>query len=376
MAAPNDPKDKSKVTLDLDLKEPIQPKDQAPIKTEPKPETRAAPQAEPRENTQLKFRQLDATVKRPDKQPSASPGKPMRPTPNRSNLNKRNKPRSSSKTLFGAAAFLIAGALLYQYFGTNELPFTPPPPAVPPMAAKAGKNVPTEKIARATPAPEPTDNPYAGLREVNLSQLTPEVDDDGNTFFSVRVAPKPVCHPADIEAMRNVVGQSGSLVISLEPMADNGKSKGPISRTVSLKELSQGVKFPLPVNPKETGVYGIYICSDQAGKRSCGGKPAADFNKIFNHSGLDAAANAVFYYQFAVLGLDYATVYAGAPANIVDARQEMKNRKSKRDWKAELDKAANMMTGVKSFPPRTVREGRNMVLELPVAMVNPDGSCR
>jgi hypothetical protein len=362
MAAPNDPNDKPKVTLDLDLQ-------QSP-KAEPKPEQK------PKENTQIKFRQGDAPAKRQEKPQAAAPNKPMRPPQYRTKTGKKPRKSGTSRPLFIGAGVLIIAVLLAQYFGTGDLPMTQAPNPTPKMSAKATKAVPTETLPKTPPPASPAGDPYAGLREANLDQLDPTVDDDGNTFFAVRIAPKLVCHPADVEAMRNAVGNTGKLLLSLEPMADNAKMKAPISRTLSVKELTQGSKLSLPVNLKEPGVYGIYICSDEAGKRSCSGKPAADFNKIFNHRDLDIAANSVFYYQFTVLGLDYATVYSGMPSSIAGAREQLEERRSKRDWKPELEKAAGIMRGVKSFPPRTIREGNTVILELPVAMVNPDGSCR
>lgn len=391
MAAPNDPKDKPKVTLDLDLKQTSSAESKAQTRSEPKLEIKLQPKqpsklepkqeakAEPKqnENSQINFRQLDATVKRPEKPQSPAPKGPVRPIQNRSRSAKGKKNPNTSKPLFVAAGLLIVGVLALQFFaGRGDLPLAETTKPAPKMAAKAPKAVPTESLPQTTPAPEPAGDPYGGLREANLDQLAPEVDDDGNTFFAVRIAPKKVCFPADVEAMRNVVGNAGSLLLSLEPTIASGKAKAPISRTISLKEITQGTKVSLPVNLKETGVYGIYICSDEAGKRSCSDKPAADFNKILNHRDLNIAANAVFYYQFTVLGLDYATVYSGLPSNIGEAREELAEQRPKKDWKPELEKAASMMRDVKSFPPRTVREGNTIVLELPVAMVNPDGSCR
>ncbi len=398
MAAPNDPKDKPKVTLDLELgqtakadsKQASKPDAKAQPKAEPKLEIKVESKTDPRsdarsqpshskpaEPSSMNFRQLDATVKRPEKPQKAAPSKPMRPSPSRTRSGKGKKNRGNSKPLFIAAGLLVIGVLAFQYFaGNGEIPLTSPSKPAPKMSAKTPKSVPTESVPKTAANPPPAVDPYGGLREANLDQLAPEVDDDGKTYFAVRIEPKKVCFPADVEAMRIVVGNSGNMLISLEPMTTDGKSSTPISRTISLKEIAQGTKLSLPVNLKETGVYGIYICSDEAGKRSCGGKPAADFNRILNHKDLDVAANAVFYYQFTVLGLDYATVYSGLPSNIGEAREELAERKSKRDWKPELEKAANMMRGVKSFPPKTVRDGKAIVLELPVAMVNPDGSCR
>jgi hypothetical protein len=271
---------------------------------------------------------------------------------------------------------VIIGVLGLQFLSSQDTPVSSGTGAAPSLAAKPAKSVKTEALPKSTPQTAPVQSdPYGEIRDAGLDQIAPEVDEKGNTSFAVRIVPKHVCYPADVEAMRIVVGSTGSLLLSLEPMAEN-QNRAPISRTISLKDITQGTKLNLPVNLNDTGVYGIYICTDAAGKRSCGGKPAADFNKILNHKQLDLASNAVFYYQFSVLGLDYATLYSGSPETIGNVREELKERKGNRDWRPELEKAANIMRDVKSYPPKTERQGHAILMELPVAMVNPDGSCR
>jgi hypothetical protein len=358
MAAPNDPNDKSKVTLDLNLNEPSRVDNR------------------PKEGSQIKMRPLDVTAKKPEKPQAQPPTKAARPTTNRTRTKK--KAEKNSKLIFILAGVIITAVLVSQYLMNKEMPAPDAPTVAPPkMAAKTTKAVPTESIPKGSSAPLPSpSDPYQGVREADLDQMGMEVDEKGRTFFAVRVKPRYVCYPGDIEAIRNVVGSTGSVLLSLEPMAEGGKAKPPVTRTLSFNELTQGTKVSLPVDMTETGVYGIYICGDAAGKKSCGGKPPADFNRILNHRDLNIAANSVFYYQFAVLGLDYATVYSGLPSGIPEAREQLKNQKLKRDWKAELDKASALMSGVKSLPPSTKMEKNVVVLELPLAMVNPDGSCR
>lgn len=370
MAAPNDPNDKPKVTLDLNLNEPSK------TNNRPAEASKAAPN--PSDASQVKFRPLDVTTKKPDKAQAPAPSKPMkatRPGPNRTRVKKKSE--RNSKPLFIMTGVLVTAVFLFQYLMNKELPVLDTPAvAKKPMAAKASKNVPTETINKAPESQVPQTDPYQGIREANLDEVGLEIDEKGRTFFAVRVKPRYVCHPGDIEAIRNVVGSTGTVLLSLEPMADAGKSKPAITRTLTFQELTQGTKVSLPVDMNETGIYGIYICGDAAGQKSCGKKPAADFNKILNHRDLNIAANSVFYYQFAVLGLDYATVYSGLPSGIPAAREQLKNKKPQRDWKAELDKASSMMTGVKSLPPSTIVDKNVVTLELPLAMVNPDGSCR
>jgi hypothetical protein len=358
MAAPNDPNDKSKVTLDLNLNEPSR------IDNRPK------------DVSQIKLRPLDASPVKPEKPQGQVPTKKPRPAMNPKRT--RKKTGKNSKPIFILTGAIITAVLVSQYLMNKDIPALDSTPAPPPtMAAKATKAIPTESIPKGSSAPLPApSDPYQGIREADLDQMGMEVDEKGRTFFAVRIKPRYVCHPGDIEAIRNVVGSTGTVLLSLEPMAEAGKAKPPITRTLSFNELTQGTKVSLPVDMSETGVYGIYICGDAAGKKSCGGKPAADFNKILNHRDLNIAANSVFYYQFAVLGLDYATVYSGLPSGIPEAREQLKNHKPQRDWKAELDKASAMMSGVKSLPPSTNVEKNFVVLELPLAMVNPDGSCR
>jgi len=364
MAAPKDPKEKSKITLDLDLN---QVSEKQPKKLE---------ESKNVEDSNIQFRDLNATVKRPEKVNQVQP-KPMKPMSPRIKSGKAKSTASRTKPIFIMAGVLIAALLITQYMGGLEpaAPDTTPAPA-PQMAAKAPQNVPTERIPQAPPPPPAIADPHVNIRSASLDQLGTNIDDKGNTSFAVRVVPKPVCHPADVEAMRNVFGNTGSLLLSLEPMDTSGKTKAPISRVISLKEITQGTKLSLPVNLKQTGVYGIYICGDAANVRSCSGKKPADFNRILNFRDLDVSANAVFYYQFAVLGLDYATVYTGTANGVSGAREQLSAKKPMNDWKPQLDKAASLMRGVKSLPPKTVVEGNVVTLELQLAMINPDGSCR
>lgn len=369
MAAPKDPKEKPKITLDLDIKPPPE---RAPQNIET-----------PKEATNPHFKSLNVTLMRHDK-PGSPPPANTRPPVMRSNRRPKTKTKTKLpkakpnriKPVFIFAGVLITGLLLSRYMDSFQAEAPQAPRAsAPKMAAKSPKTVQTDRIPTPAKPEAPISDPYADIRNANLSQLGVEVDAKGNTYFAVRVKPKPVCHPADVEAMRNVVGKTGSLLLSLEPMAEDGGKV--ISRSISLKEIIEGTKVSLPVNLKKTGVYGIYICGDAANARSCGGKKPADFNKILNFRELDVAANAVFYYQFAVIGLDYATVYTGLPnKGMNDARNEIQERKPSKDWKPQLEKAANMMRGVKSLPPKTTVEGNVVTLELQVAMVNPDGSCR
>ncbi|WP_141733792.1 hypothetical protein [Oligoflexus tunisiensis] len=351
--APNEP-NKKPVTLDLDLKQPDPP--------EPKPQ----------EPTEIKFRDLNATVQRQEKT-RLTPPRPLKTSATRTRIKRNKKAGNPAKSLFIGAGVLITGLLLSRYFGVEPMPDMAPSAPTPALSAKTAKAVRTDALPKAPPPPERLADPHAGMRLASLDQLGTQVDAKGNTSFAVRVKPKPVCHPGDVEAMRNVVGPNGSLLLSLEPMSGN---KPPITRTISLKEIIEGTKVSLPVNLKDTGVYGIYICGDSSNSRSCGGKKAADFNRILNHKNLEIEANSVFYYQFAVLGLDYATVYTGMPSGINKARDQLTAKKPERDWKPELDKAAGLMRGVKSLPPRTIVEDKVVTLELQVAMINPDGSCR
>jgi hypothetical protein len=357
MAAPNDPKDKPKVTLDLNLNEPSRTDNR------------------PQEVSQIKLRPQEIAAKKPDKPQNPAPPKPMRPIAKRTQAKK--KAARNSKPLFILTGVMITAVLVSQYLMNKDIPaLDTPREGAPQMAARTAKNVETEALPKSTPQVANTDDPYQGIRAANLDQVGLEVDAQGRASFAVRVKPRYVCYPGDIEAIRNTVGSTGTVLLSLEPMADAGKSKPPITRTLSFKELTQGTKVSMPVDMDQTGVYGIYICGDAAGKKSCGGKPPADFNKILNHRDLNIAANSIFYYQFAVLGLDYATVYSGLPSGIPAAREQLKTHKPQRDWKAELDKASALMNGVKSLPPTTTVEKNVVTLELQLAMVNPDGSCR
>ncbi|MDQ3235452.1 MAG: hypothetical protein M3Q07_26880, partial [Pseudobdellovibrionaceae bacterium] len=356
MAAPKDPKDKP-ITLDLDIQ-----------KAAEREQTNAT-------NPKLQFRDLKATVIRPNKEkkPTTASPRPVKAPVHRSKHSSKTKSSASkTKPLFIMAGLVMTGFIGWQ-LKDSLFPATPQAPTVaaPTMKARAAKAVPTEALPEPPPPPgDQNQDPHAPIRQAGLSQLGVAVDDKGDTFFSVKVKPKPVCHPADVEAMRNVVGKTGTLLLSLEPMSDNGKAKAPITRTISLKEIVDGTKISLPVNLKQKGVYGIYICTDAANTRSCGGKQPADFNKILNFRELDVAANAVFYYQFAVLGLSYPTVFTGLAQNVDGARDQL----DAKEWKPQLDKAATMMRGVKSLPPKTVVEGNVVTLELQVAMINPDGS--
>jgi hypothetical protein len=203
----------------------------------------------------------------------------------------------------------------------------------------------------------------SGLKEAGVV-----VDAEGKTHFALKIKTRGVCHPGDYEAMMNVFGPNGRVLLSLEPMDPGANPKmKPVSASLSLDDIVRERRVDLPINLRATGVYGIYICGDRAQTRSCGQKKPADFNAILNHQNLAQYQNSVFYYQFSVIGLDYATIYSGTPRGVANASEQVERAKPDHPWEKSLAKARQLMQGVRSLPPFTRMEGKTMVVEIMVA---------
>lgn len=342
MAAPKKIPEKKGVTLDLELKDEPQFKD-SPISV-------------------VRSKNI--------------PSQPATKTIPRSGRPKARKEPFRINPLAALAGALIAGFLLSTFIGSMPAK-APLVSASHPVASEKPQPITTESLTKPAPLPPVVINdPMKGAMRAGLSELGTEMDAKGNTLFTIRVKPKFVCHVGDIEAMRNTFGKTGSVLLSLEPMAEPGQTKAQaVTRTLSIQEIIDGTRVTLPIDLKESGVYGIYICGDAAGTRSCGGKQAADFDRILAFKDLDIAANAVFYYQFSVIGLDQAAVYSGAAKDIGGAREQLVAKKPNKDWRAQLLKASAMMKGVESLPPVTVVEKDIVTMELQLAMANPSGQC-
>ncbi len=278
--------------------------------------------------------------------------------------------------------FLIGmSILLGSFWLANFLTRPPTKPADPkahhPTVSVAAKamNKPNAALAPATPGPLPVVVDVPRITGAGLSELGVAVDELGATSFKATIKLRPVCHMGDFEAMEIALGQGGNVLLSLEPMdRESLPNVATVSRMLSLSDIAQGASFDLPVDLKKTAVYGIYVCGDAAGVRSCGGKKAANFNRILNKQDLDQEKNTVFYYQFSVIGLAYATVYTGTADGVPAVREELEKTKGmKGDWWAQMDKVKALMKDVKSIPPTTVRNENIITLEIPIAKLSPEG---
>ncbi len=292
---------------------------------------------------------------------------------------KRSKKKRKVKPFWIVASSLILAFWFSTFIGQMPARQSPAVPLSPEKPLEETATLATPLLGPATSnqiTPQVSNEVPQRLANAGLSEIAPEIDSQGGTNFAVRVKTKATCHPGDFEAMSNVFGANGSLLLSLEPMDKNPEGKNratPITRTIALKEIEEGIKLSLPIDMKKTGVYGIYLCGDASGTRSCGGKAAADFNRILNFKRLETQKDSVFFYQFSVLGNDSATAYTGTAEGVATAREALeqgKKGKAQVDWQDQMARAATMMRGVASLTPTTVREGDVIVLELQVARGN------
>ena len=154
MAEPNDPKDKPKVTLDLNLNEPSRVNNR------------------PKEDSQIKLRPQEIVAKKPEKSPSQTPIKPMRPVTNRTRVKKKSG--KNSKPIFILTGVLIVAVFVSQYLMNKDIPaLEAPRGATPQMAAKTSKNVPTETLPQSAP-------PLANVGDPNHSRGQPGSGRAGN----------------------------------------------------------------------------------------------------------------------------------------------------------------------------------------------------
>ncbi|MCX6127927.1 MAG: hypothetical protein NTX25_02545 [Proteobacteria bacterium] len=210
----------------------------------------------------------------------------------------------------------------------------------------------------------------AALSAVGLQELAPSIDKDGHTLFAVRFKAQAACRPGDFEALEKVFGSSGSLLLSIEPMQNDSKiGINPVSKLISMSDLYNETLIYLPVRLDVSGVYGIYLCGDSDGTKTCRNKEAIEYSEVYQKDKLDKALKAVYYYQFTVIGLEYPTIYNGTQKGFANASELIKKKKSEIDWTPQLDAASLMMQGVQSLPPSIALEGDKMVLELRMSRI-------
>lgn len=224
---------------------------------------------------------------------------------------------------------------------------------------------------------EALNYPEIRRSRVGLNTVSYVTDKDGATALKVDVKSTHVCHAADFEAIKALVGDRGQVLLALEPVNGGDKPTKAASRTLSLDSLAEGVTVDLPVNNKRAGIYGLYLCSDRAGKGSCVGKSPADFNELTSRPVDSQTEDAIFFFQFVVIQEPDAQLYSGAITGLSRVRDELLNQGMKdQDVRPALKRASSLMRETASLPPNTINVGEVKTIQLPIAMFDKAVVCK
>jgi hypothetical protein len=143
-------------------------------------------------------------------------------------------------------------------------------------------------------------------------------------------------------------------------------------RTISPDDIRKGLSFRAPISIEKTAVWTLALCGDKLGKKTCLGKNPVDFNRAL--SGQDPEAkNALYYFQFAVLGKKLHSVYTGLAEGAPALKAHLKEKEDLRDsaFLKQVDRAFSLMRAIQSVPPYTSRSGDVLWIEIPVAGLDP-----
>ena len=110
--------------------------------------------------------------------------------------------------------------------------------------------------------------------------------------LKVRLQPSESCVFGDIDAILLETrwgGTDGKLLLSLEPLSGDPAKAVPAVLEVPISVLlSTGGEFTLAVpEQKEPGIYGLFICRDSTGARSCRDKEVDEYGNIFGRYAMD-----------------------------------------------------------------------------------------
>ena len=219
-------------------------------------------------------------------------------------LPKRKKAASNKKTGLTKKQLLLALGLFFGiYFFIAKGPASAPRPKAETspttLAAKSEETIAAEtltpQIEQANPVVE--KKMASGLNEVELM-----VDEQGIPSIQLVVSQKSVCFPGDLDAIKKVFGANEKLLLSLEAIDKQGSHKPAIaSEMVSVDDIKNNRPFKLKIDLKKKGVFGIFLCGDASGSKTCRGKEAAEFNEILNGKKSLNSRDALYYFQFGVI---------------------------------------------------------------------------
>jgi hypothetical protein len=138
-------------------------------------------------------------------------------------------------------------------------------------------------------------------------------DANGRRFVNVNLVPRRQCMQGDADAMIALKKKSGAkLILAMEPVDSEDAGKA-ASKEISENDLLQGVDIAFEIKQDSPKVYGIFVCSDVKGAKSCQGKPAADIVFGFDSfiSSLESTRNSdmVFFAHLLILDKQNYQVY-------------------------------------------------------------------
>lgn len=224
------------------------------------------------------------------------------------------------------------------------------------------------------------DYPEIKRSHVGLQTIPYKENAKNVRMLAVDVVPQPVCHRGDLEAIKALVGEGGSMLLTIEPLshAFSGADSAKVaSKRVAVSSLEQGMTTDLELAASADGAYGIYLCSDTQGSGSCASKSPANYNELLSQTSVGSDRDAVFFFQMIVLKKPDAQLFNGTVRDLPDVRQELLSQGLADDQlRKALKRTAATMSAVQSLPPGAAPDGDGRKIILPIAKLDKPSTCR
>ncbi|MBM4251907.1 MAG: hypothetical protein FJ146_08040, partial [Deltaproteobacteria bacterium] len=182
-----------------------------------------------------------------------------------------------------------------------------------PSEVGSGSGTADEQSSKDVAEKQRLDYPEIKRSHVGLQTVPYKENAKNARMLAIEVVPQPGCHRGDLEAIKALVGDEGSMLFTIEPMVGGGAGKNSLvaSRKISVASIESGIAADIALADSPEGTYGIYLCSDNQGTGSCASKMAADYNDILSQNTVRSDRDATFFYQMIVLAKPDAQLFNG-----------------------------------------------------------------
>ncbi|RZA25860.1 MAG: hypothetical protein EOP10_05575 [Proteobacteria bacterium] len=244
----------------------------------------------------------------------------------RKNVRKNPRSSNSSPLTLGIAGFAVL-LVLYFVFRRKNPELTPVENksrkttevtpnrtvAIKPLPIQAENSQPSQSQVNRLRAKEASEV-RLGVRKFSLRGM------NGKYSIPFAFTPRKLwCQGGDLDTMKHALnGDSSSVILAtLGPM--NGSGKGDTFRT-NLANLFRGFTHSFEIKEGEEGSYGLTICSDQKGTKSCKGKSLMSHSMIADqaaaHDSGAAAQDYIFYFQHLIVAKKQLYAYRSDEASL------------------------------------------------------------